>query len=46
MKVDVQLGKNIKVVRFDRGRECTSNKFIEYCKELGINRQRTMLRIS
>uniref|UniRef100_A0A5K0ZQ04 Integrase catalytic domain-containing protein n=1 Tax=Nymphaea colorata TaxID=210225 RepID=A0A5K0ZQ04_9MAGN len=44
-EVERQLGKNIKVIRSDRGGEYTSNEFLEHCKDLEINSQRTMPRI-
>ena len=37
-----QSGKELKILRTDRGGEFTSNQFSAYCKEKGIRRQLTV----
>ena len=43
MEVEKQLGRNIKVLRTDRGGEYNSKEFESYCQEYGIRRYMTML---
>src|SRR5262249_40428711 len=42
MEVEKQLGRNIKVLRTDRGGEYNSKEFELYCQESGIKRYTTM----
>ena len=40
-EVENQLNKNIKILKFDRGREYESNDFSELCAKFGIIHQTT-----
>ena len=40
-EVKNQLNKNIKILKFDRGREYESNEFNELCAKFGIIHQTT-----
>ena len=42
MEVERQLGRNVKVLRTDRGGEYNSKEFELYCQEHGIKRYVTM----
>ena len=42
MEVERQLGRNIKVLRTDRGKEYNSKEFESYCQEHEIRRYMTM----
>ncbi|KAI5328021.1 hypothetical protein L3X38_027417 [Prunus dulcis] len=40
--VELQIGFNLKKLRSDRGGEYTSHEFLEYCSDLGMERQLTI----
>jgi transposase InsO family protein len=41
-QVENMIGRKIKVLRTNNGGEYTSNEFIDFCKEAGIKREKTV----